>query len=130
MFIYCFSLILNFAERRGFEPRIPFRSIHAFQACLFNHSSISPLSGRKSRGSFRIYQIFGQIKYKSSYCPLTSLPYSPETNEHLPRLQQYSIITNGKVIRPIENIKRQAGTQTTTTFANFHRMGDAFFASC
>ena len=42
MFIYCFSLILNLAERRGFEPRIPFRSIHAFQACLFNHSSISP----------------------------------------------------------------------------------------
>ena len=30
------------AERRGFEPRIPFWSIHAFQACLFNHSSISP----------------------------------------------------------------------------------------
>ena len=43
MFIYCFSLILNLAERRGFEPRIPFRSIHAFQACLFNHSSISPI---------------------------------------------------------------------------------------
>ena len=30
------------AERRGFEPRIPFRGIHAFQACLFNHSSTSP----------------------------------------------------------------------------------------
>ena len=30
------------AERQGFEPRIPFWSIHAFQACLFNHSSISP----------------------------------------------------------------------------------------
>ena len=32
----------NFAERRGFEPRKPFWSLHAFQACLFNHSSISP----------------------------------------------------------------------------------------
>ncbi len=32
----------NFAERRGFEPRKPFGSLHAFQACLFNHSSISP----------------------------------------------------------------------------------------
>ncbi len=31
-----------FAERRGFEPRKPFWSLHAFQACLFNHSSISP----------------------------------------------------------------------------------------
>ena len=26
----------NFAERRGFEPRKPFWSLHAFQACLFN----------------------------------------------------------------------------------------------
>ena len=31
-----------FAERAGFEPAIPFRGIHAFQACLFNHSSTSP----------------------------------------------------------------------------------------
>ena len=30
------------AERPGFEPGIPFRGIHAFQACLFSHSSISP----------------------------------------------------------------------------------------
>ena len=35
----------NFAERRGFEPRKPFWSLHAFQACLFNHSSISPFVG-------------------------------------------------------------------------------------
>ena len=34
-----------FAERGGFEPPIPFRGIHAFQACLFNHSSISPDKG-------------------------------------------------------------------------------------
>ena len=32
-----------FAERPGFEPGIPFRGIHAFQACLLSHSSISPL---------------------------------------------------------------------------------------
>ena len=30
------------AEGKGFEPLIRFRRIHAFQACLFNHSSISP----------------------------------------------------------------------------------------
>ncbi len=30
------------AERRGFEPRIPFGGIHAFQACLLSHSSIFP----------------------------------------------------------------------------------------
>ena len=31
-----------FAERSGFEPEIPFWGIHAFQACLLSHSSISP----------------------------------------------------------------------------------------
>ena len=36
-----------FAERRGFEPRKPFWSLHAFQACLFNHSSISPSRDRR-----------------------------------------------------------------------------------
>lgn len=30
------------AERRRFELLIPFWSIHAFQACLLSHSSISP----------------------------------------------------------------------------------------
>ena len=52
------------AERGGFEPPIPFRGIHAFQACLFNHSSTSPCSGRKSKGSFWNYQMFGQIILK------------------------------------------------------------------
>ena len=33
---------LCFAEREGFEPSIRFWRTHAFQACLFNHSSISP----------------------------------------------------------------------------------------
>ena len=37
------------AERRGFEPRIPFRGIHAFQACLFNHSSTSPYGYRAAK---------------------------------------------------------------------------------
>ena len=36
------KFVFYFAERRGFEPRKPFWSLHAFQACLFNHSSISP----------------------------------------------------------------------------------------
>ncbi len=30
------------AERTGFEPAKPFGGLHAFQACLFNHSSTSP----------------------------------------------------------------------------------------
>ena len=36
---FCFK---GFAEKAGFEPAIRFWRIHAFQACLFNHSSISP----------------------------------------------------------------------------------------
>ena len=36
-----FTLII--AERTGFEPAIHFWCIHAFQACLFSHSSTSPI---------------------------------------------------------------------------------------
>jgi hypothetical protein len=32
------------AERAGFEPAIPFWSIHTFQACALNHSATSPTS--------------------------------------------------------------------------------------
>ena len=32
-----------FAERARFELAIPFWGTHAFQACLFSHSSISPI---------------------------------------------------------------------------------------
>ena len=36
------SAKIELAEREGFEPSIPFWSMHAFQACAFNHSAISP----------------------------------------------------------------------------------------
>ena len=36
------------AERIGFEPTIRFWRIHAFQACLFNHSSTFPLGNKKA----------------------------------------------------------------------------------
>ena len=40
--------LLIFAERTGFEPANRFCRLHAFQACLFNHSSTSPKkSGHK-----------------------------------------------------------------------------------
>ena len=32
-----------YAERARFELAKPFRGLHAFQACLFNHSSTSPI---------------------------------------------------------------------------------------
>ena len=36
------SIGIELAEREGFEPSIPFWSMHAFQACALNHSAISP----------------------------------------------------------------------------------------
>ncbi len=37
-----YLLSVLFAERAGFEPAVPFRGTHAFQACQFSHSCISP----------------------------------------------------------------------------------------
>jgi hypothetical protein len=34
----------SIAERKGFEPSIPFWGIHAFQACAFDHSATSLMS--------------------------------------------------------------------------------------
>ena len=49
---------MKLAEREGFEPSTPFWSVHAFQACAFNHSAISPAyfsrgfnMANKARGS-------------------------------------------------------------------------------
>ena len=33
---------MELAERVGFEPTIGYSPIHAFQACAFNRSAISP----------------------------------------------------------------------------------------
>ena len=41
------------AETEGFEPSIPFRGIHTFQACSFNHSDKSPFPYRGCK--FRVY---------------------------------------------------------------------------
>ena len=52
---------LTVAERTRFELVIPFRGIHAFQACLFNHSSTSPFqNGCKGNTFIRIFQISKQ----------------------------------------------------------------------
>ena len=50
------SSFLMFAERWRFELQIPFGGIHAFQACLLSHSSISPkLNLRVSPRGLQIY---------------------------------------------------------------------------
>ena len=59
------------AERSGFEPEIRFCRIHAFQACLLSHSSISPVcikvrygmecKGNKISGIHRISSEIRQI---------------------------------------------------------------------
>ena len=42
IFFWFFIKYSTKAERKGFEPPVPFWGTHAFQACLLNHSSISP----------------------------------------------------------------------------------------
>lgn len=46
----------NCAETEGFEPSIPFRGIHTFQACSFNHSDKSP-EGPQKYGNPVFYQL-------------------------------------------------------------------------
>ena len=43
IYYFTFYIFLNYmAERAGFEPAIPFWSIHAFQACALSRSATSP----------------------------------------------------------------------------------------
>ena len=48
----------KFAERKGFDPSIPFRGIHTFQACSFNHSDTSLYCGCKEKDNFQALQVF------------------------------------------------------------------------
>lgn len=52
------------AERGGFEPPKPFRGLHAFQACQFNHSCIFPLI---TRYKDRIKSRNRKVKNKNSF---------------------------------------------------------------
>ncbi len=40
--------LLKMAEKEGFEPSVSFPT-HAFQACAFDHSAISPETSRQNR---------------------------------------------------------------------------------
>ena len=71
------DILFSSAERRGFEPRIPFRGIHAFQACLFNHSSISPFRVAK------VMEVFETAKYSSTFSKVVNLRTNPpERKKH------------------------------------------------
>ena len=58
------------AERAGFEPAEPFRGSHAFQACQFSHSCISPIvfgfvfpdSKVRKKTNRKIYSLISPIK--------------------------------------------------------------------
>ena len=69
------------AERQGFEPWIPC-GIHAFQACAFSHSAISPQSLAAilnlSQGLERLVGGDGAERHCSAV-------HSPATSLHLPR---------------------------------------------
>ena len=63
---WTFKPCQSLAERLGFEPRKPFWSLHAFQACLFNHSSISPTRKRASN-QIRLQNYYKLLKYASFF---------------------------------------------------------------
>ena len=59
------------AERAGFEPAVPFRDTHTFQACPFNHSGTSPyvkklllakIAKNYRKTKFRIIKIGSNLK--------------------------------------------------------------------
>ena len=54
------------AETEGFEPSIPFRGIHTFQACSFNHSDKSP-KRRFRPGGRQKYKIPAHFRHSSEY---------------------------------------------------------------
>ena len=56
-------VFLFFAERTGFEPVIRFWRIHAFQACLFNHSSTSPFSNQPE-APFHVFYPLADFSHK------------------------------------------------------------------
>ena len=78
------------AERTRFELVIPFRGIHAFQACLFNHSSISPRISFSEKTAysdvFRAVQPLFQLQMYSFFWSYESfrefnLAENPEINK-------------------------------------------------
>ena len=77
-----------FAERGGFEPPKPFWSLHAFQACLFNHSSISPSSqlACKKKLALRVWlAAVAPLNSGSQYSPKIKIlgdPISPSLGFH------------------------------------------------
>ena len=65
--LLCLLAFMGVAERGGFEPPIPFWSIHAFQACALNHSAISPTNPPTVKKPLKVRNIFprairGRIK--------------------------------------------------------------------
>ena len=48
-----YQIMADSAETEGFEPSIPFRGIHTFQACSFNHSDKSPVFYKSVLTPFR-----------------------------------------------------------------------------
>ena len=74
----------HFAERAGFEPAIHFWRIHAFQACLFNHSSTSPLETQK------LLRKFGGIALHNNKKAAKQLLFSGETGIRTPGTSRYN----------------------------------------
>ena len=87
----------HFAERGGFEPPKRFWRLHAFQACLFNHSSTSPIlvdqwgiarrlnpraNGRFPKCDAKIHLFIHIHKTKSSFLFLPPTLFYPSSGEN------------------------------------------------
>ena len=66
------------AERARFELAIPFWGTHAFQACLFSHSSISPIvpySRVAEFGTANIEKLFGYLPFVMFFSKIITPDY-------------------------------------------------------
>ncbi len=57
------------AEREGFEPSIPFWSMHAFQACALNRSAISPPFAGRPAGAKQTGCLISRARLKGKLIP-------------------------------------------------------------
>ena len=74
--------LMKEAERTGFEPANRFCRLHAFQACLFNHSSTSP--SQKPLQNYRKYSMQTNVannNYEKLILPCSLVDTPPSLQE-------------------------------------------------
>ena len=93
------------AETEGFEPSIPFRGIHTFQACSFNHSDKSPFYFFIHHSHFLppkagLLQPLGQVSIKRT-AKIDRIEESPVHSLHLKFVQTYLCLRSPISFNPL-----------------------------